>query len=195
MKPFSSATDINRQESPLVLVTVPSSLGWIALVGTGGVLKQLTFGHGSSQAAVTALDPKLLENALRGTWNLGTGNLGTGNVDLLGRLQAYASGKPVDFRDVKIDTRPLTDFQRRVVRHCRRIPYGETLSYGQLAAKAGSSRAARAVGNCMAANRFPLVVPCHRVIPADGRPGAFSAPGGTRTKQRLLALEASNRFA
>ncbi len=160
----------------------PSTLGWMALIGVGDVLKQLTFAHRSSRAAERALEPELLDGATRGSWNDG----------LICRLTAYASGGKVDFHDVRVDLDRLTPFQRRAAFHCRRIPYGQVLTYGQLAAKAGAPGAARAVGNCMAANRFPLIIPCHRVIPASGRAGAFSAPGGTRTKQRLLAIEAGH---
>lgn len=168
--------------APSVLVVFPSRLGWMALVGAGDVLKQLTFAHGSPQTAAGACCPELLENAQRGTWN----------DQLVRRLQAYAAGTPEDFGDVRVDPGPLTEFRRRVVRHCRKIPYGGTLSYGQLAAKAGSPGAARAVGNCMAANRIPLIIPCHRVLRSDGALGGFSGPGGTRTKQRLLALESGH---
>jgi methylated-DNA-[protein]-cysteine S-methyltransferase len=108
---------------------------------------------------------------------------------LVRRLQAFAAGQPDALGDIRIDPGPLTDFQRRVLRQCRRIPYGQTLSYAELAAKAGFSRAARAVGNCMAGNRIPLIIPCHRVVCADGRLGSYSAPGGTSMKRRLLALE------
>ncbi len=156
----------------------------MALIGAGDVLRQLTLAHRSAHAAAGACDPELLENARRGTWN----------GQLVRRLQAYATGTPVDFRDVRVDPGRLTAFERRVVGQCRRIPYGETVSYGELAARSGSPGAARAVGNCMAANRIPLIIPCHRVVRADGRPGAYSAPGGTRTKRRLLALEGV-RFA
>ncbi|OHB67121.1 MAG: hypothetical protein A2V70_11870 [Planctomycetes bacterium RBG_13_63_9] len=169
-----------RRVTPSILATVPSALGWIALVGTGRILRQLTFGHASPKAAIRALDPQLLENARPGAWNR----------SLVRRLHAYGCGTAVDFRDVRVDLRRLTEFQRRVVHHCRRIPYGKTLTYGQLAAKAGFPRAARAVGNCMAANRVPLIIPCHRVVRSDGHAGPFSAPGGTRMKQRLLAIEA-----
>jgi len=164
---------------PRILVILPSSLGWIALVGAGRLLKQLTFGHSSEEAAVGALDAELLQDATRGTWN----------TPLVRRLLAYAAGKRVEFHDVRVDPGRLTDFQHRVLHHCRQIPYGQTLTYGELAIKAGSPRAARAVGNCLAANRIPLVIPCHRVVPAMGHVGAFSAPGGTRMKQRLLVLE------
>jgi methylated-DNA-[protein]-cysteine S-methyltransferase len=167
-----------------MLVVLHTPLGWMAIVGQGEVLKQLSFGHPSAQAAVRALDPSLVETSARGAWN----------PPLVRRLLAYAAGRPADFSDIEIDPGPLTAFQRRVIQHCRRIPYGKTLSYGELAAKAGSSRAARAVGNCMASNRIPLVVPCHRVLPASGQPGAFSAPGGVKMKKRLLALEAGHSF-
>jgi O-6-methylguanine DNA methyltransferase len=83
-----------------------------------------------------------------------------------------------------------TPFQRRVWREISKIPYGGLTSYGLIARSMGKPRAARAVGNCMAGNRTPLVVPCHRVVAAHGRLGRFSAPGGSRTKRRLLAMEA-----
>jgi O-6-methylguanine DNA methyltransferase len=105
------------------------------------------------------------------------------------RLQAFAAGKPDALGDIPIDLGRLSEFQRQVLKQCRRIPYGRTLSYAELAAKAGFPRAARAVGNCMAANRIPLIVPCHRVVRSDGRLGAYSASGGTAMKRRLLALE------
>jgi len=165
--------------APNTLVTVPSELGWMALIGSGDVLLQLQFGHCCRQAAIRALDPALLARAEPGRFG----------EDLVERLQAYASGEPVDFRNVRVDPGPLTNFRRQVILHCRRICYGETLTYGQLAAKAGFPRAARAVGSCMAANRIPLIIPCHRVTAVGGRPGGFSAAGGIRTKKRLLAME------
>jgi methylated-DNA-[protein]-cysteine S-methyltransferase len=99
-----------------------------------------------------------------------------------------------DFRDVLIDPGPQTEFQRLVVDHCRQIPPGATLTYGELAARAGRPRSARAIGNCMAANRIPLIVPCHRVVGADGGLRGYSANGGLRLKQRLLDLESLSVF-
>lgn len=150
------------------------------MVGQGRVLEQLTFGHPSAQAALASLDPALTRDARPGTWN----------PRLVERLQAYASGRPDNFADVPVDSGATTEFRRRVLQCCRHIPYGETLTYRQLATLAGSPAAARAVGNSMAANRIPLVIPCHRVVPAGGRLGGFSAPGGTNMKRRLLDLEA-----
>jgi methylated-DNA-[protein]-cysteine S-methyltransferase len=114
----------------------------------------------------------------------------TGWVNLLMvRLQAYAAGTPDDFRDIHVDAGPVGPFKQRVLAECRRIPYGSTLTYAELAAKAGSPGAARAVGNCMAGNRIPLVTPCHRVVRSDGQVGSYSAPGGSKTKCKLLWLE------
>jgi len=172
-------TSSNNAEKP-VLITLASDLGWMALVLCDDVLGQLVFGYRSAAGAIRTLDSDLVDRAA----------VGPADHDLVHRLQAYAGGEPVDFRDVRVDTRRLGMFQRQVVRHCRRIAYGKTLTYGQLAARAGSPGAARAVGNCMAANRVPLIVPCHRVIASDGRIGGFSAPGGASTKGRLLAMEA-----
>ena len=66
---------------------------------------------------------------------------------------------------------------------------GETLTYGEIASRIGAPREAREVGQALGRNRLPIVVPCHRVVAADGGLGGFSAPGGTRTKMRLLAIE------
>jgi methylated-DNA-[protein]-cysteine S-methyltransferase len=163
------------------LAVFRTDLGWMALVGSGGTVKRLTFGHASPKAAVAALPSELLDGAVREVWN----------QPLIRRLQAFASGARDDFRDVEVDLSPLTDFQRRVLQCCRQIPYGETLTYGQLAAKAGAARAARAIGNCMAANPVPLVIPCHRVVAANGKLGGYSAAGAVETKRRLLSLEIS----
>jgi len=165
-----------------LLVVFHSRLGWIAMIGAGDLLRQLTFGHRSSKLAVANLDPALASGAQRGLWN----------PQLVERLQAYASGAKDDFRDVKADLGANTPFQRRVLECCRRIPWGWTVSYAELAAQAGFPGAARAVGRCMASNRIPLVIPCHRVIASDGSPRGFSASGGVRMKRRLLALEAGS---
>jgi methylated-DNA-[protein]-cysteine S-methyltransferase len=108
---------------------------------------------------------------------------------LVQRLQAYFAGEPQGFGDVRVEVDGRSTFQRRVIEACRRVPFGTTISYGQLAARAGSPRAARAVGNCMAANRAPIIIPCHRVVGSGGRLGGFSGPGGLRLKRRLLRLE------
>jgi methylated-DNA-[protein]-cysteine S-methyltransferase len=156
-------------------------LGWMAAIGLGNTLWQLTFGHRSRRDAMAALDPRLARRA----------RAGQGSPGLVARLQAYASGSLDDFLDLSVHPGDaLTPFRRRVLSCCRRIPLGATLSYGQLAAQAGAPGAARAVGNCMAANRIPLVIPCHRVIGSGRDLRGYSGPGGLRMKKRLLDLEA-----
>lgn len=105
------------------------------------------------------------------------------------QLQNYFDGGCLDFQ-VRIDLGSESTFQREVTQACRTIPFGETLTYGQLADLAGYPGAARAVGSVMANNLIPLVIPCHRVVAAGGKLGGFSAPGGSNTKKRLLQLEA-----
>jgi methylated-DNA-[protein]-cysteine S-methyltransferase len=162
------------------LVVFPSELGWMAMIGSGSVLKHLSFGHANAGQAVGALDPQGVQQTEVGDWN----------SPLMRQLQAFAAGERVDFADVEVELSPVSAFRRRVLEICRRIPYGKTLTYGQLAARAGSPDAARAVGACMAANRTPLVIPCHRVVGSSGGLGGFSAPGGLGMKRRLLELEA-----
>jgi methylated-DNA-[protein]-cysteine S-methyltransferase len=105
------------------------------------------------------------------------------------KILAYYQGKPVNFNDVKVDIGDFTPFQQKVFRNLRKVKSGKTVTYGQLAKLSGNPRAARAIGSVMAANPLPLIIPCHRVIRADGSIGQFSGFGGTRTKKRMLDLE------
>ena len=100
----------------------------------------------------------------------------------------YFAGKRTVF-NVEIDLSDVPAFRREVLRQCRRIPYGKTASYGDLARAAGNPRAARAVGGAMAANPLPLLIPCHRVICSDGSLGGFSSYRETELKARLLRFE------
>jgi O-6-methylguanine DNA methyltransferase len=103
-------------------------------------------------------------------------------------IQGHFEGKTVRF-DVRLDLEDLTEFRRRVLQACCKIPRGKTASYADLARAAGSAEASRAVGSTMANNPLPLVVPCHRVIRSDGSLGKFSSPGGPQLKRRMLQLE------
>jgi len=108
---------------------------------------------------------------------------------LTGRLEAYFAGERVEFRldELPLDNGGWTPFQRAVAEALAGVPCGETVSYAGLAEAAGHPRAQRAVGSFMAANPFPVLVPCHRVLPASGAPGNFAA--GREWKLRLLELE------
>ena len=110
------------------------------------------------------------------------------------RLEAYAEGSVDSFLDLVLDSDEMSPFQKRVCDACRQIPYGSVVTYGKLAEMAGSPGAARAIGTTMSTNRFPIVVPCHRVVAARGL-GGFSASGGVATKAQLLTLERSDTVA
>jgi methylated-DNA-[protein]-cysteine S-methyltransferase len=107
----------------------------------------------------------------------------------IGAISRHFDGTPQDFRGVLLDTERLPPFHAKVYEAARGIESGRTLGYAELAALAGSPKASRAVGQAMAKNPFPIVVPCHRVLAAGGAPGGFSAYGGAETKRKILALE------
>jgi len=102
------------------------------------------------------------------------------------QLREYFAGKRREF-DVPLAVQG-TAFQRSVWRALQEIPYGETISYGELAKRVGNPKASRAAGSANGANRIPIVIPCHRVIAAGGKLGGFG--GGLPVKEKLLALEA-----
>ena len=101
-------------------------------------------------------------------------------------LDQYFEGKRTTF-DLPIDWRLHDGFSRRVLRATARIPYGKLLTYGEVAAKAGSPRGHRAAGNALGSNRMPIVVPCHRVVRSGGKIGGYT--GGLERKEYLLELE------
>lgn len=100
----------------------------------------------------------------------------------------YFGATRIDFSDIACDL-PADTFSGQVYRACREIPYGQTLSYSQLATKIGKYDSARPVATAMSKNPIPLVVPCHRVIYAGGGAGGFSAEGGIELKTRMLQME------
>lgn len=91
--------------------------------------------------------------------------------------------------NLPLDNGSLTPFACKVQQALLKVPYGSVISYGELATVAGSPRAARAVGGVMSSNPFPLIVPCHRVVNADGHIGQYSAARGTSTKAWLIDFE------
>lgn len=109
---------------------------------------------------------------------------------IIARVQQHLDGKLQDFSDTVLDWTRVTDFQQAVYLQTQAIKPGYKTSYGEIAKlMALGSEAARAVGVALATNPWPLIVPCHRVVSAGGKMTGFSAPGGVRTKTRLLALE------
>jgi methylated-DNA-[protein]-cysteine S-methyltransferase len=104
-------------------------------------------------------------------------------------IAALLDGADDDLGSIALDMGDLPEFNRRVYVAARAIAPGTTVTYGELAEMIGERGAAQAVGQALGSNRFPIVVPCHRVVAADGSLRGFSAPGGIATKRRMLALE------
>lgn len=108
------------------------------------------------------------------------------------QIKAYFAGDLVDFgKNVPLNFNGTSKFGRDVLLACRKIGFGRIKSYSQLAKEIGRPVAGRAVGNALAKNPLPLLIPCHRVIRGDGKIGGFTAPGGTDMKTRLLGFEKS----
>ncbi len=164
-------------EAPLCVDVFATELGWLALAGADATVSA---SHVSSRyQGRGASGPRSRDSqpAQPCAWY----------PELASRLRDFAAGAEDNFRDVAIRLDHLTPFEQRVVKHCRAIGYGMTVTYGELAAAAGARGAARAVGNTMAGNRFAFIVPCQRVVRAGGEKGRLS--GSARARQQLRALE------
>jgi methylated-DNA-[protein]-cysteine S-methyltransferase len=109
-------------------------------------------------------------------------------------IQALLNGESRDLRDVELDPAGLDDFRARVYAATRAVGPGEVATYGEIARAVGSPDAARAVGAALGSNPYPIVVPCHRVLAANGALHGFSAPGGLVTKRKMLEIEQAPGF-
>ncbi|MBI1310979.1 methylated-DNA--[protein]-cysteine S-methyltransferase [bacterium] len=157
--------------------------GWFGLLGHDGTLLRISIGDATPDDALghlTAAEEIPRFEVEVADWF----------PALRERLTAYTDGEVVDFEEIELSwPKPLTKFRRQVLNITRRIPRGSTRTYAVVAAQAGSPGAARAVGTAMSSNRFPIVIPCHRVVGSGGGLGGFTSPQGTDLKQRLLDME------
>ena len=110
---------------------------------------------------------------------------------IIDQAQRYFAGERIDFDVIGLDLSRVDPFRRAIYDALRKVGFGETVTYGELAKLVGANepQAAQDVGVAMARNPVPLIIPCHRVLAAGGKLGGFSAPGRTETKERMLALE------
>jgi methylated-DNA-[protein]-cysteine S-methyltransferase len=159
---------------------IDTELGKMGLVGSGHGLRQVILPQ-PSVGAVQELIMRGFPGAIADANRFG---------DLPSRLGRYLNGEHVSFND-ELDVNGASAFRRAVWAAARSIPYGQTCSYGWIAWQIGNPRALRAVGQALAKNPLPIVVPCHRVIGSDGSLTGFE--GGLGMKRRLLEIEASSR--
>lgn len=115
--------------------------------------------------------------------------------DAIAAITALLRGEPCDLGSIDLDMGGVPEFHRRVYGVARAIPPGQTLTYGEVAARLGEPGAARAVGQALGRNPFAIIVPCHRVVAANGGLGGFSANGGAATKRRMLEIEGAGQDA
>ena len=161
----------------ITIAVCKTAFGWVGIVRSPRGLLALSLPKPDQEAALRPLLDRWGDDAQRDDVALG---------DLEEKLCRYFDGQSVSF-DEPLDTSDATEFQRRVREVTRRIPRGETMTYGEIARQVGSPRSARAVGQVMARNPWPIVVPCHRVVGHDGRLTGFG--GGLAMKRRMLEME------
>jgi methylated-DNA-[protein]-cysteine S-methyltransferase len=115
-------------------------------------------------------------------------------ADAVARIVALLDGAKTDLSDIPLDFSGASEFERSVWDAARRIPCGEVRNYGEIAREIDAPHGAQAVGVALGRNPVPIIVPCHRVLAADGKSGGFSAPGGVATKFRILEIEGAKRL-
>jgi methylated-DNA-[protein]-cysteine S-methyltransferase len=108
---------------------------------------------------------------------------------VIDRVLQLLAGEPVDLLDVPLDFGDAPDFHKRIYEIARTIPPGQTMTYGEIAKRLGMPHESREVGQAMGRNPIAIIMPCHRVLGADGKMGGFSATGGVAIKRRILEIE------
>ena len=201
--------EIPGSDSNQFVSLFPTEIGWMGIVGRVNVVRSVLVGHSSAASvrkAVQRLCAKWGQISLphgRGSENFPSQcetGIGPGQAspipqdadwhpELRVLLQEYAQGKRVIFSGFDLQLPPRTPFRDKVLAATRQLGYGEITTYGDLARLVGHPGAARAVGTVMSTNRFPILIPCHRVLAAGGKLGGYTSPAGTDLKQRLLDME------
>jgi methylated-DNA-[protein]-cysteine S-methyltransferase len=108
---------------------------------------------------------------------------------VIDRVLALLNGEPIDLSGIPVDLDDAPEFHRKVYEVARTIPPGRTMTYGEIAKRLGVPHESREVGQALGRNPIAVIVPCHRVLGADGKMGGFSASGGVATKRRILEIE------
>lgn len=165
---------------PLAFRVVPSAAGFAAFVASPRGLKRVFLPEPTRAHVLDAVQRS----------EPGATEVPTLLPKLADCLTRFFAGEPVAF-DVDCDWAGRTAFEQAVWRACRRVPYGKTATYGDLAKRIGNPQAARAIGMAMSRNPCPIVVPCHRIVGSNGL-GGFSGSGGLDQKRDLLEMEAGS---
>lgn len=166
-----------RQRGRVELGVFETELGWVGVAQSPTGLLSLELPQTSREAVLSRLTERWPEATVVGEERLG---------DMPAQLREYLSGQRQVFQQ-SLDLSRVTPFQRSVLEVAMDIPYGQTRTYAWIAAQVGRPRASRAVGQVMAANPVPIIIPCHRVVGSAGDLRGYG--GGLEMKERLLAME------
>lgn len=162
-----------------------TKIGLCGLAWSGRKVRGLQLPEPSEHRAIRALKGRFpdLDDAAPPSWV----------VAVIEAVTAFLAGSTeIDLSWIPIDLQSVGDWERNVYQAALDIPVGSTITYGTMAARLGDPGKARAVGNALGRNPWPIIVPCHRITAAAGRLGGFSAPGGTATKLKLLEIEGAS---
>jgi len=159
-----------------------TAIGSIGLVWTPRGIAGVQIPAKDEDATRRALQKRFPDAAEAATWP-------TFVADALASIRALLAGERISLAAIPLDLDGVSDFDGRVYAVASGIRAGDTMTYGEVAARLGDPSAARDVGRALGRNPVPIIIPCHRVLAAGGRTGGFSAPGGVATKLRLLAIE------
>jgi methylated-DNA-[protein]-cysteine S-methyltransferase len=162
----------------VTISTCETDFGWVGIAASPRGLLSVTLPQPTEAMAL---------HRLRDRWPEARPAAEGESAEIGDRLRRYFAGQTVSFDEVLLDMSQATSFQQRVWEVTRAIPRGQTRTYGEIARQVGSPRAARAVGQAMANNPWPVIVPCHRVLGSDGRLTGFG--GGLEMKRRMLEIE------
>lgn len=173
-------------ESEPRLVVFETDIGWVGVMHYDKVLHRVRLGFATMLDAALAFRKHCVGPDEPNGWEKKL-------IRRFTKSLSYGANKSKSktafcYDDIELDDEGLTDFQRKVVTAVRNLGFGETASYGEVAKRIGHPGAARAVGTVMSKNRFPIVIPCHRVLSSNGI-GGFSSPRGVGTKRELLEIE------
>ena len=171
-----------KEKPQLFFRIFETDFGWAALCGDDQVLSRFILPESCKQAVLQ----KIIQGKQEKAKYIETEH----NFDgLVKRILHYFQGEKVAFSDVKVDLKYYSPFQKAILVQTRRIPYGQTRSYGWVAKQAGYPKAFRATGGVMRINPLPLIIPCHRVLGSQGQLTGFSATGGLALKEKMLQME------
>lgn len=162
----------------MVISTCGTDCGWVGMAASPSGLLVVILPQPTEAAALRQLRDRCPQARFAAEGEL---------TEIGDRLRRYFAGQAVSFDDLTLDMSQAAPFQQRVWEVTRAIPRGQTRTYGEIARQVGSPHAARAVGQAMAHNPWPVIVPCHRVLGSDGRLTGFG--GGLEMKRRMLEME------